>query len=207
VADDEVIRARADLPAPAYVILGMLRMGMRSGYDIKQAVDLSARFFFAISQAQIYPLLKRLEEDGLVEGRSEPRGQRRRRVYEITPAGEESLRDWLRRPGPMPFEIRDVATVKLFFADLLEPEDVLEHVRAMRARSEQTLEEMRVTIRPAAALYADELGNPFPQQALDLGMTLHEAIVGWAERAERQLTENGDGPPAARPADGGEPST
>jgi DNA-binding PadR family transcriptional regulator len=201
VADDEVIPARAELPPPAYVILGMLRMGMRSGYDVKQAVDLSARFFFAISQAQIYPLLKRLEEEGLVEGRSEPRGQRRRRVYEVTPAGEEALRAWLRQPGALPFEIRDVATVKLFFADLLEPGDVLEHVRAMRARSEQTLEEMRVTIRPAAALYADEFDNPFPQQALDLGMTLHEAIVGWADRAERQLTGGGEGQEPERDAD------
>ena len=46
------------------VILGMIRMGRRTGYDIKQLVDVSARFFWSASYGQIYPELKRLEEGG-----------------------------------------------------------------------------------------------------------------------------------------------
>ena len=36
-----------------YVVLGMVGLGRRSGYEIKQAVELSIRFFWTISPAQI----------------------------------------------------------------------------------------------------------------------------------------------------------
>src|SRR5207244_4313752 len=113
------------LGAPAYVVLGMLRLGARSGYEIKQAVELSIRFFWTISQAQIYPSLELLERAGLVHGRSEPQGRRPRRVFEITQAGEAALEDWLRSEEPMPFELRDIGLLKLFFADALDRNDAL----------------------------------------------------------------------------------
>ncbi len=51
------------------VILGMLAQGQRTGYDIKQFVDKSTRHFWAASYGQIYPELKRLEDQGLVQSR------------------------------------------------------------------------------------------------------------------------------------------
>ena len=56
------------------VVLGLLAHGPRSGYDIKAAVDRSTRFFWAASYGQIYPELRRLEREGLVEGEHAPRG-------------------------------------------------------------------------------------------------------------------------------------
>src|SRR4051794_26733567 len=73
-----------DLSPTAYVILGMLRLGKRTGYDIKQLVDKSTRFFWAASYGQIYPELKRLEEAGLIRGEADPQGGRQRRAYELT---------------------------------------------------------------------------------------------------------------------------
>ena len=81
----------ADLPAPAYVVLGMVRLGAKSGYEIKRAVERSIRFFWTISQAQIYPSLARLESAGLIVGRADPRGNRPRRTFEITARGEAAL--------------------------------------------------------------------------------------------------------------------
>jgi DNA-binding PadR family transcriptional regulator len=86
-----MVTSDKDLPAPAYVVLGMVRLGAKSGYEIKQFVEQSIRFFWTISQAQIYPSLAELERTGLVVGRSEPQGRRPRRVFEITPAGESAL--------------------------------------------------------------------------------------------------------------------
>jgi len=85
----------AELGAPAYVVLGMVRLGARSGYEIKQLVENSIRFFWTISQAQIYPSLQLLEQAGFVTGRADPQGRRPRRVFDITAAGEAALRDWL----------------------------------------------------------------------------------------------------------------
>ena len=58
------------MPATAItpVVLGLLADGPRSGYDIKAIVDRSTRFFWAASYGQIYPELRRLEAEGLIEG-------------------------------------------------------------------------------------------------------------------------------------------
>jgi DNA-binding PadR family transcriptional regulator len=68
----------AALSPTAYVILGMLGLGARTGYDVKGIVDQSTRFFWAASYGQIYPELSRLEELGLVTGRLAPTGGRKR---------------------------------------------------------------------------------------------------------------------------------
>src|SRR5207247_10857077 len=79
------------------VVLGLLSLGPRSGYDIKAIVDRSTRFFWAASYGQIYPELRRLEREGLIKGKDVPNGGRTRRVYEITAAGRDALVAWL--PG------------------------------------------------------------------------------------------------------------
>ena len=53
-------------------MLGLLAGGPRSGYDIKSIVDRSTRFFWAASYGQIYPELRRLEAEGLIEGEDSP---------------------------------------------------------------------------------------------------------------------------------------
>ena len=134
-----------DLSPTAYVVLGMLRLGLRSGYDIKQLVDKSTRFFWAASYGQIYPELKKLEERGLIEGAADPQGGRQRRAYELTERGEQVLDDWLKRPDDVAIETRDSALLRLFFADNLAPEDAaaIAHAAAERhADVVRTLEQL-----------------------------------------------------------------
>jgi PadR family transcriptional regulator AphA len=173
---------RPSFSAPDYVVLGMVSLGMRSGYDIKQAVELSIRFFWTISQPQIYPSLKRLEHSGLLQGRSEPRGRRPRRVYEITASGRTQLEEWLRRPEPMPFELRDIGLVKLFFADALERDDALVLLQAVKRRSEERVATLRA-IEPAG-LIADEQGDFYPLMTLRMGIAFHQAMIDVCEQFE-----------------------
>jgi len=128
-----------------YVVLGMLRLGVKTGYDIKQLVDKSTRFFWAASYGQIYPELKRLEEQGLVKGTADPQGGRQRRAYELTAQGDAVLDDWLRGPDRAGVEMRDTALLKLFFADNLPPEDAAAIARAAGDRHAEvvrTLEQL-----------------------------------------------------------------
>ena len=174
-----------ELSAPAYVVLGMVRLGARSGYEIKQAVELSIRFFWTISQAQIYPSLELLERLGLVRGRSEPRGRRPRRVYEITRAGEQALRDWLRRDEQIPFELRDLGLVKLFFADALDRGEARELLTAIRRRSEERVKTLQA-IEPAAE-EAEQEGNLHPLLTLRMGIAFHQAMVDVCEEFQQRL--------------------
>jgi DNA-binding PadR family transcriptional regulator len=180
--------AEKSLEPASYVVLGMLRLGARSGYDIKRAVDVSTRFFWTISPAQIYPNLRRLERAGLVRGRSEPRGRRPRRLYELTSEGEAELAAWLRRDEPLTWELRDAGTLKLFFADALEPAEAAEVLAGIRRRSERFLERMRHEIHPAAVAVKEVEGHAFPLVSLRLGIAVHQAMVDTCRQLERELT-------------------
>ena len=80
------------LSPTAKVILGMVRLGRRTGYEIKQLVDVSTRFFWAASYGQIYPELKRLEDDGLLASSdASVNGRRPASIsYSSTPSDQRS---------------------------------------------------------------------------------------------------------------------
>ena len=132
-----------ELSKTAYVVLGMLRLGRRTGYEIKSLVDVSTRYFWAASYGQIYPELKRLEEAGLVTGEDDDSDGRRRRAYELTEAGERALHDWLTSELRSRWSCGTRASLKLFFADALDPEEQLALIRATRAVHEQALDQLR----------------------------------------------------------------
>src|SRR4029453_12880106 len=117
------------------VLLGLLASKPLSGYDIKRVVDRSTRFFWAASYGQIYPELKRLEEEGLVEGGD-------RRVYKLPPAGREALLEWL-FGSTVTVELRDESLLRLFFADALPREDALGLLEGRKPGHEQYLEVLR----------------------------------------------------------------
>ncbi len=177
---------RSDLGTPAYVVLGMVGLGARSGYEIKRRVEISIRFFWTISQAQIYPSLELLERAGLLRGRSDPQGRRPRRVFEITPAGEIALKDWLGQHEPIPFELRDTGLLKLFFADALDESDALGLLMAVRRRSEERVAALRA-IEPEAES-AVQKGDSYPLLTLRMGIAFHQAIVGVSEEFAPKLS-------------------
>src|SRR4029453_994300 len=104
----------SSLTPTARVILGMLKLGIHTGYDIKKAIDTSTRFFWSASFGQIYPELRRLSDAGLIKGKPDPRGQVKRTIYSLTPKGERALHDWLTDSESFTFEMRDESLLRLF---------------------------------------------------------------------------------------------
>ncbi len=169
------------LNGTASVILGMLRIKPMSGYEIKQAVDQSTRFFWAASYGQIYPELRRLAREGLIEGEQAPRGARRRTVYTLTPEGEDVLKAWLQEP-PAPPELRFEGLLKLFFLRADERETARHQLQSMRRQNSAALRRLR-EVEPAARALPD--GSQL--LVLRSGIATLEAVEGWLDEAERRL--------------------
>lgn len=183
----------SSLTPTARVILGMLALGARTGYDIKRAIDLSTRFFWGASYGQIYPELHRLEERGLVEAAPDPKGGRRRTAYSLTADGEAALRRWLRDDTSFLFETRDEGVLKLFFGDLLEREDVIAGLRAKQAWCDRSLRMFR-ELEPQARTGFFEDDQLFPHVSLLYGIELLEWMHDWCDRTARRI-EAGELPP------------
>jgi DNA-binding PadR family transcriptional regulator len=179
-----------ELSATAKVILGMLAARPRSGYEIKQLVDSSARFFWAASYGQIYPELKKLEKAGLIAGDDSSQGGRQRTTFKLTAKGRRAAREWIGGP-PEVLEIRDEGLLMLFFAGSIEPQRAAEIARERAATSRAKAAELR-----AIAAQVDEHGTPEGVDAqpdagsmavLRYGIEMSEWTAEWFERAAEDL--------------------
>lgn len=160
-----------------------------SGYDIKKAVEISIANFWKESYGQIYPMLKRLAEEGLVEkSEAEPGGKRPRHVYSITDEGREKLRDWLQVPAEAP-PLRLELLLKLFFGSQVDRQTNRRQIEAFRARTIEELERYR-SIR--AVLDVEQSGHPdlpYWLMTLSFGERDHEAHLEWCDEALRLLDQ------------------
>ncbi len=182
-----------EISSTGYVVLGFLDRAPRTGYEIKQLVDRSTRFFWAASYGQIYPELRRLEAAGLVKGTAKSRGDRKRREYRLTREGRRELQAWLRR-RPEVMETRDEALLKLFFAASLEEaaRTALEEKLRMHADKLVRLRE----IEPVVA----ERATPYQYMTLRYGIAVSEFSVRWCEEALQELASRRAGSSAERRA-------
>lgn len=73
------------------LLLACLEAGPRHGYAIMEALRTGSGGQFDLPTGTVYPALRRLERAGLVHGTWDESGGRRRRVYQLTAAGQRAL--------------------------------------------------------------------------------------------------------------------
>lgn len=78
----------------------------------------------------------RLAAAGLLYEEQERRGGRPRTSYTVTPAGEAALRSWLREP------MNDPGLLRLYFAGIVGPSDVVELASAQQRRHARHVEDL-----------------------------------------------------------------
>jgi DNA-binding PadR family transcriptional regulator len=85
-AEAQALKGHLDM-----LLLASLEDGPRHGYAVKEALRQGSGARFDLPTGTIYPALRRLESAGLVKGTWSEAGGRRRRNYELTPAGRQRL--------------------------------------------------------------------------------------------------------------------
>ncbi len=124
-----------------YVLLGALHYQPMSGYDLKQFTDRSTANFWHAELSQIYVTLKSLEKEGLITSASTPQeGRPDRRVYTITPSGQQALTSWLRLPFTEIDPYKDTLLLKLFFSAQIGKEAILAQLRLQRELHQQLID-------------------------------------------------------------------
>jgi DNA-binding PadR family transcriptional regulator len=189
-----------ELTPTARVILGMLGLGARTGYEIKQNADISTRFFWGASYGQIYPELRRLAAAGLVVAEDDPAGGRKRTAYRLTPEGRRVLLEWLRGDAPLEFWLRAEGLLKLFMGGLLEPAEVVENLRVWQRELEEAIAFFHGELEPVARTSP----SGYPYVVFEYGVELLEWNRDWCARTADRITSGGlpPAPQAGSPAAG-----
>lgn len=112
------------LTTTSYVVLGLIGLrGPSTSYDLKRAVGHSVGYFWPFPHAQLYSEPRRLADAGFLDVAAENDG-RRRQTFSLTDKGQAALQEWLAEPESEPMQVRDIAELKLFFAELAAPGDI-----------------------------------------------------------------------------------
>jgi DNA-binding PadR family transcriptional regulator len=168
-----------DLTPSQLVVLGLIaRHGPMTPYELKSRVEENVEPFWPIPHAQLYRIPARLAADGLLREETEE-GGRHRRVFHLTAAGRAALRRGLADPGGPPMETRDPAQLKLFFADLGDPGDVVALAREQAALHRRWLDDYRA--RRAALDPSDKARLTSRARILRLGVLHEQAYVDFWE--------------------------
>jgi DNA-binding PadR family transcriptional regulator len=180
---------KRDTSASPFAILGMLSLCPMSGYDIKKMVESSISHFWNESYGQIYPLLKKLERQGLAERRSERQsGKPERLVYSITPGGREALEAWLQRePGTQP--VRQELLLKLFFAAPGDAAAMAAHVERLQQQHTAALEQYRAITAGLARRFEGHPQLPYWLLTLEFGRHRSQGIVDWCRETLQALAK------------------
>jgi DNA-binding PadR family transcriptional regulator len=99
-----------------YVILGLLMKGDMHGYELHHHLSSGFGSIWYSGMSNIYALLKRLEFTKKVISKVEVQNNRpSKKVYSITPEGQEVFLSWIHRPVERIRALRLEFLAKLFF--------------------------------------------------------------------------------------------
>lgn len=203
-----------------HALLGVLKDLPMTGYDLVQHFQGTVGHLWSAPQSHIYPELRKMEAEGLVSARVEPRGPRaKKRVYSPTDEGMAELRRWAAEPLALGPE-RSPIHLKAAFFDLAPLDAVREQLRAHAAHYQRQLErwqERAEAIRGRRAFLVEtwlerqppeehEIILLFKTHALEGLIARARTEIAWAKRG-LALCDQAQARRAARPADSSPPTT
>src|SRR5262245_8931806 len=174
-----------------HALLALLQEGPKYGLRLQNDFQTRTGEVWPLNVGQVYTTLQRLERDGLVET-NEAEGERSKKRYRITPAGERELNVWLRtRPELVP-PPRDELVIKVLVA-LQVPGTAIHEILQVHRR--HVIEVMQRYTRVKAAAREDEVALAL---VADAELFRLEAIVRWLDAADVRLKQLPSRPPVPR---------
>jgi DNA-binding PadR family transcriptional regulator len=175
-----------------YPVLGFLVDQPMHGYALKRALSPALPPGQTVNDGILYPLLRRLEEEGLVRKRVERGGGRTRNVFHPTAKGRRAFEAWLhgaadeRDEVAYDFLLGHPFLTKCLFFGRLAPEEV--HVKLA-----DQLGDCVQKLGTFKAIRERMIGrgvDPYRIAVLDLGIAQQEEKQRWLKRMIKQLEES-----------------
>jgi len=168
-----------------HAILGFLVDQPMHGYELKRKLSPALPRERRMNDGVLYPLLRRMEADGLVRKRVE-RGEsgRDRNVFHVTARGGREFDRWLRSSddeadeATYDFLVGHPFLTKCLFFARLEPDEVARKLAAQLDDSTRKLETFQEIRQGMVARDVD----PYRIAVLDLGIAQQKERVRWLKR-------------------------
>jgi DNA-binding PadR family transcriptional regulator len=162
-------------------ILGFLAEGPMHGYELRRKVVQLSGYTRPVSDGTLYPAIKRLVRDGLLQQRAEKgKAAAQRNVLSLTEAGRADLEQRLREPAGVDItDFNRFATV-LAFLSLLP--DRTERDAVLRRRREFLEQPASFFYDGDTPLRQRDLTDPYRQGLLLIARATSRAERGWLQQ-------------------------
>ncbi len=167
-----------------YILLGFINQQPIHGYDLyKKITQFDAiSLVWRIKQSQLYALLDRLEEEGLIsssmiQGESHPN----RKEYSLTSVGRQTFNAWRTSPVEHGREIRLELLAKIYFVLQLNPEELIDLFEAQKEKCFEWLEESQNSLSKLSE------AQPFERIVFGYRCNQIEATIEWLDTTRKQL--------------------
>lgn len=159
-------------------ILGLLSDGPMTGYEIKQFFRNVIKHFWNVSDGQLYPTLKKMNQEEIISLQViQQDSTANKHLYSITERGRMHFEKWLREPVTKFEEMKEPFVLKVFFFDKLSRDEILWHLRNQLDLHYRILEEFQ-GIRES---YEDRV-TAFQRIIGDIGVVYVEVRILWIAR-------------------------
>ncbi|MFF4361340.1 PadR family transcriptional regulator [Streptomyces sp. NPDC001604] len=179
-------------------VMAALLEGEASGYDLAKGFEASVANFWMATPQQLYRELERMESEGLVSARVVQQERRpNKRLFSLTEAGLEVLRDYVGEAPAKPPALRDELMVKVQCVDIGDAGD-FEAVRASVAeRFERATAKLARYRRMQERMLDGRTEDEYlataerigPYLTLQGGIALERANLQWSETALKRLEQ------------------
>ena len=175
------------LTTTSYALLAQLSLRPWSTYDLAQQKVRYFRYVWPRAESAIYREVKRLADDGLVEGTKEHTGRRARTVYSITDAGLDELTSWMDTPVS-PFAMEFEGMIRLFITQIGTTDQITSAIEQVQQDAQQMLDfggEVKLEYLEGRGALQDQAY--IRVHAIDFFISLLNMMNQWAGRTLEEI--------------------
>lgn len=181
-----------------YAILGLLHYGDMHGYRIKEHLERNFGHMWTVNFGQIYPELKKLNEENMVTmAQEEQENAPTRKLYTLTDRGRKDFVDWLARDPERGIMLRDPFLLRFTFFGFGDSGRALEIVDDQIHEYERQLESRRENMERWRRM------DTHVRLVSDLGVEFNEMMLDWLKRARKELSASAEGKAHRQPVGAG----
>lgn len=165
----------------SYVVLAMLIRSPLTGYELKRFLNL----FWEAHHSQIYPTLKELRKQELIEIIDIPDGKRK--IYDITPAGKELVKEWVFTKSHAPSQ-KDEFLAKVFTISALDRDTSKFLIMERKQYFHEQVNDYSKVLASLDELDEEERRKNFGRELiLERKIRLSKEELAWCDWAEEKI--------------------
>ena len=167
-----------------YSILGLLHYEDMHGYRIKEHIEKNFGHMWSVNFGQIYPNLKKLEQEGLVSmGKAVQNGQKGppKKNYSVTDKGRKEFRAWLEKSPEKSMLLRDPFLMRFVFFGFGDP------ATALGLIDEQILSYEDQLAKREQNKERWQSKDVFVNQVAELGIEMNRMFLTWLQSSRKKI--------------------